>query len=163
MGQLLTLTEAAETARNLRAEGKTIALANGAFDILHVGHVRYLHAAKETADALFVAVNSDSSVRENKGAGRPVVPEGERAEILCALEAVDYVVIFPERTVEAVIRALVPHFHCKGTDYTPESVPEAAVVRELGGEVRIVGDPKDHDSSAMIRNIAGGGDGPAGR
>lgn len=153
MGRRLDLDDAAARAAELRARGKRIALANGAFDLLHVGHVRYLQAAKETADVLFVAVNSDDSVRLNKGEGRPVMPEDERAEILCALDCVDYVLIFSERTVERVIRALRPHYHCKGTDYTPESVPEAAAVRELGGEVRIVGDPKDHDSSAIIRGM----------
>lgn len=159
MGRLLTLDEAAARAAELRASGQTIALANGAFDILHVGHIRYLQAAKETADVLFVAVNSDDSVRQNKGPGRPVMPATERAEILCALGCVDFALIFSERTVERVIRALRPRFHCKGTDYTPDSVPEAAAVREMGGEVRIVGDPKDHDSSAIIHGMREPGSG----
>jgi rfaE bifunctional protein nucleotidyltransferase chain/domain len=153
MGKLIGIEEAAALAQGLRRQGKKVALANGAFDFLHVGHVRYLEAARECADALFVAVNSDGSVRGLKGDGRPIMPQDERAEILCALEAVDYVLIFEEPTVERVIRALRPDFHCKGTDYTPESVPEAELVRSLGGEVRIVGDPKSHDSSAMIRRI----------
>jgi rfaE bifunctional protein nucleotidyltransferase chain/domain len=156
MGKLIGIEEAAALAQGLRRQGKKVALANGAFDFLHVGHVRYLEAARECADALFVAVNSDGSVRGLKGDGRPIMPQDERAEILCALEAVDYVLIFEEPTVERVIRALRPDFHCKGTDYTPESVPEAELVRSLGGEVRIVGDPKSHDSSAMIRRIKAG-------
>lgn len=150
MGRLLTREEASAVAGKLRSEGKKNALANGAFDILHVGHVRYLQAAKKCADALFVAVNSDASVRANKGLGRPAMADSERAEILCALEAVDYVFIFDELTAEESIRAIRPHYHCKGTDYTEESVPEAELVRSLGGEVRIVGDPKDHDSSRII-------------
>ena len=150
MGRLLTREEAAATAEQLRGENKKIALANGAFDILHVGHIRYLQAAKECADVLFVAVNSDASVHANKGPGRPTMVDTERAEILCALEAVDYVLIFDELTAEETIRAIQPDFHCKGTDYTEENVPEAELVRSLGGEVRIVGDPKDHDSSKII-------------
>ncbi|HUX07555.1 MAG TPA: adenylyltransferase/cytidyltransferase family protein [Acidobacteriota bacterium] len=153
MGLLIGREEAAALAERLREEGRTVVLANGAFDPLHVGHVRYLKAAKECGDTLFVALNSDSSVRGLKGPGRPVITQDERAEILCALEPVGYVLIFDEPTVEQVIRALRPDFHCKGTDYTPGSVPEAELVRSLGGEVRIVGDPKNHDSSAMIRKI----------
>ena len=150
MGRLLSREKATAVAERLRSEGKKIALANGAFDILHVGHVRSLQASRKCADALFVAVNSDSSVRQNKGSGRPAISASERAEIRCALDAVDYVFIFDEITAEESIRAIRPHFHCKGTDYTEESVPEAALVRSLGGEVRIVGDPKDHDSSKII-------------
>lgn len=153
MGKLVSIDEAADLARRLREEGKTVVLANGAFDVLHVGHVRYLQGAKECGDALFVAVNSDSSVRANKGAGRPVMPESERAELLCALKPVDYVLIFSEVTVENVIRALKPRYHCKGTDYTPDTVPEAEVVRSIGGEVRIVGDHKNHDSREIIARI----------
>ena len=153
MGILLSLEEAGEEAARLKGEGKRIALANGAFDPLHVGHVRYLEASRNCADALFVGLNSDSSVRDLKGQGRPVFPHGERAEILCALRAVDYVIIFYEPTVESVIRALRPDFHCKGTDYTADTVPEAELVRSLGGEVKIVGDPKDHDSSSLIKRI----------
>jgi rfaE bifunctional protein nucleotidyltransferase chain/domain len=159
MGKLIGIDEAAELARQLRSQGRKVALANGAFDPLHVGHVRYLKAAKDCADILIVAVNSDGSVRGLKGEGRPVLPQDERVEILCALEPVDYVLIFEEPTVEKVILALRPDYHCKGTDYTPDSVPEADLVRSLGGEVRIVGDTKDHDSSAMIRKIREGGAG----
>lgn len=153
MGEILNLKEAADRAKELRDNGARVVLANGAFDLLHVGHVRYLKAARECGDALFVALNSDPSVRELKGPMRPLMPQDERAEILCALEPVDYVVIFDEATVENVILALHPHIQCKGTDYTPESVPEGNLIRSLGGEVRIVGDPKSHDSSAFIRDI----------
>ena len=156
MGALVDLQQAAALAELTRKAGGKVVLANGAFDPLHVGHVRYLRAARDCGDALFVALNSDSSVRGLKGAGRPVIPHSERAEILCALEAVDYVVLFDEPTVENVIRELRPDFHCKGTDYTTQSVPEGELVRSLGGEVRIVGDPKDHDSSAMIERIREG-------
>ena len=158
MGKLVERKEAARLADELRREGRRVVLANGAFDPLHVGHVRYLRAARACGDALFVALNSDTSVHGLKGSGRPVVPQEERAEILCALEPVDYVLIFDEPTVEEVIRALRPSVHCKGTDYTPDSVPEAGLVRSLGGEVRIVGDLKDHDSSAMIERIREGGE-----
>jgi rfaE bifunctional protein nucleotidyltransferase chain/domain len=153
MGELIKREDAARISQNLKKEGKRIVLANGAFDPLHVGHVRYLAGARKCGDALFVALNSDSSVRGLKGAGRPVVPQDERAEILCALEAADYVLIFDEPTVEEVIKALRPDIHCKGTDYTPESVPEGDLVRSLGGEVRIVGDPKNHDSSLWIKRL----------
>lgn len=153
MGGLVSIEEAEKLARQFREGGKTVVLANGAFDVLHVGHVRYLQGAKECGDVLFVAVNSDSSVKANKGEGRPVMPEAERAELLCALTAVDYVLIFSDLTVENAIRALKPHYHCKGTDYTPDTVPEAEVVRSLGGEVKIVGDPKDHDSRKIIAKI----------
>ncbi len=155
MGALLDLQEARTEAERLRAAGKKIVLANGAFDPLHVGHVRFLRAARGCGDALFVAVNSDSSVRGLKGPGRPVMPAEERAEIVCAIEGVEYAVVFDEPTVERVVRALRPHVHAKGTDYTADSVPEAELVRSLGGEVRIVGDPKGHDSSALIDKIRG--------
>lgn len=155
MGRLLDLDKAKAEAERLRGEGKRTVLANGAFDPLHVGHVRYLKAAKECGDVLFVAVNSDYSVRSLKGPGRPVIPENERTEIVCALEAVDYVFVFDELTASEVIKALRPDIQCKGTDYTAESVPEGELVRSLGGEVRIVGDPKDHDSSDLIRKIRG--------
>ena len=151
--KFLDIKEAAALAENARKNSKTVALANGAFDILHVGHIRYLQASKECADLLIVAVNSDSSVRGYKGEGRPVIPDHERAELICALECVDHVVIFPELTVENVIRQIRPDFQCKGTDYTEDSVPEGDLVRSLGGAVKIVGDPKDHDSSAIIRKI----------
>ena len=151
--KFINLEEAAVLAESTRKQKKTVALANGAFDILHVGHIRYLQASKECADLLIVAVNSDASVRGYKGEGRPVIPDHERAELICALECVDHVVVFPEATVENVIKAIRPNYQCKGTDYTEESVPEGDLVRSLGGQVKIVGDPKDHDSSAIIRKI----------
>jgi rfaE bifunctional protein nucleotidyltransferase chain/domain len=134
-----------------RSAGDRITLANGCFDLLHVGHVRYLHAAKELGGRLVVALNSDESVRSLKGEGRPLMPAEERAEILAALADVDAVVIFRERDVRAIIREIHPEIHAKGTDYTAESVPEGEVVREYGGRVAIVGDPKNHSASEIIR------------
>ena len=134
-----------------RKAGERITLANGCFDLLHVGHVRYLHAAKEIGGRLVVAINSDDSVRTLKGEGRPLIPAEERAEILAALADVDAVVIFPERDVRAIIREIHPDVQAKGTDYTADGVPEADTVREYGGRVAIVGDPKDHSASEIIR------------
>jgi len=134
-----------------RQSGQHITLANGCFDLLHVGHIRYLHAAKELGGRLIVAINSDDSVRSLKGEGRPLMPAEERAEILAALSDVDAVVIFPERDVRALIAEVHPDIQAKGTDYTADSVPEADVVREYGGRVAIVGDPKDHSASQIIR------------
>jgi rfaE bifunctional protein nucleotidyltransferase chain/domain len=134
-----------------RQAGQYITLANGCFDLLHVGHVRYLHAAKELGGRLIVAINSDDSVRSLKGEGRPLMPAEERAEILAALADVDAVVIFPERDVRAIISEIRPDVQAKGTDYTADSVPEADAVREYGGRVAIVGDPKDHSASEIIR------------
>jgi D-glycero-beta-D-manno-heptose 1-phosphate adenylyltransferase len=134
-----------------RSAGDRITLANGCFDLLHVGHVRYLHAAKELGGRLVVALNSDESVRSLKGEGRPLMPAEERAEIIAALADVDAVVIFRERDVRAIIREIHPDIHAKGTDYTAESVPEGDVVREYGGRVAIVGDPKNHSASEIIR------------
>lgn len=134
-----------------RSAGDRITLANGCFDLLHVGHVRYLHAAKGLGGRLVVALNSDESVRSLKGEGRPLMPAEERAEILAALADVDAVVIFRERDVCAIIREIHPDIHAKGTDYTAESVPEKDVVREYGGRVAIVGDPKNHSASEIIR------------
>jgi rfaE bifunctional protein nucleotidyltransferase chain/domain len=135
-----------------RQTGESITLANGAFDLLHVGHVRYLHAAKQLGGRLVVAVNSDESVRALKGKGRPVIPAAERAEILAALADVDAVVIFPESNVRALIREIRPDIHAKGTDYTAVIVPERDVVHECGGRVEIVGDSKDHSASEIIRS-----------
>ena len=135
-----------------RRTGARVTLANGCFDLLHVGHVRYLHAARELGGKLVVAVNSDSSVRKLKGAGRPLMPAEERAEILSALADVDAVVIFPEDDVRAIIREIRPDFHAKGTDYTAESVPERAEVEACGGRVAIVGDRKDHSATEIIRS-----------
>ncbi|MGH9544584.1 MAG: adenylyltransferase/cytidyltransferase family protein [Terriglobales bacterium] len=130
-------------------------LANGAFDLLHVGHVRYLRAAKQLGGRVIVAVNSDASVRALKGEGRPLMPARERAEILAALADVDAVVIFPEPDVRAIIREIRPDVHAKGTDYTVESVPERDEVLACGGRVEIVGDPKDHSTSEIIRSRLG--------
>ncbi len=133
--------------------GKTVVLSNGTFDLLHVGHVRALEAARALGDLLVVGVNSDASVRAYKGAGRPVVPEAERAELLAALECVDHVVVFGERTADALIRAVRPAIHAKGTDYRPETLPEAAAVAAVGGRIAIVGDPKDHSATDLLRRI----------
>ena len=135
-----------------RQSGEHITLANGCFDLLHVGHTRYLHAAKALGGRLIVAVNSDESVRSLKGEGRPLMPAEERAEILAALSDVDAVVIFPEPNVRALITEIRPDVQAKGTDYTAETVPEAEVVREYGGRVAIVGDRKDHSASEIIRS-----------
>jgi rfaE bifunctional protein nucleotidyltransferase chain/domain len=134
-----------------RRAGEQITLANGAFDLLHVGHVRYLRGAKALGGRLVVAVNSDESVRALKGEGRPVMPAAERAEIVAALADVDAVVIFPELDVRAIIREIRPDVQAKGTDYTVDSVPERAVVTEYGGRVEIVGDAKDHSTTEIIR------------
>jgi D-glycero-beta-D-manno-heptose 1-phosphate adenylyltransferase len=135
-----------------RAAGDRVTLTNGCFELLHVGHVRYLRAAKQLGGRLVVAVNSDDSVRALKGEGRPLMPAEERAEILAALADVDAVVIFSESNVRALIREIHPDVHAKGTDYTEDSVPERDVVREYGGRVAIVGDPKDHSASEIIRS-----------
>ncbi len=151
--KLLALDEARVLAGGMRAAGKRVVVANGAFDLLHVGHVRYLAAARSLGDVLFVAVNSDLSVRASKGPLRPVVPEAERVELLAHLDCVDWIVLFDERTVAEVLRALRPHVHAKGTDYTPESVPEREVVAEWGGETAICGDPKGHATTDLVAEI----------
>jgi rfaE bifunctional protein nucleotidyltransferase chain/domain len=138
-----------------RRKGASIVLANGCFDLFHVGHIRYLAGAKALGDCLIVGINSDDQVRKLKGANRPFMPELERAEILSALKFVDYVTIFNEPTVTELIRAVRPDFHAKGTDYTTESVPEREIVREYGGRVAIVGDPKDHSSTNLIQLVSG--------
>jgi rfaE bifunctional protein nucleotidyltransferase chain/domain len=152
----------AELAAILEAEreaGRTVAFANGIFDLLHVGHVRYLEAAAREAELLVVGVNSDASARTLKGEGRPIMPAAERAEILAALECVDYVVIFEEATCDALLSLLKPDVHCKGTDYAPGTVPEAATVRAYGGRVAIVGDPKGHATRDIIGAIRRGAKG----
>lgn len=136
-----------------RRAGAKIVLANGCFDLFHVGHVRYLAGAKELANILVVGINSDEQVRKLKGEKRPLMPENERAEIISALKFVDYVTIFHEPTVTELIRALRPDFHAKGTDYTPDSVPEREIVKEYGGRVAIVGDPKDHSSTSFLEKL----------
>src|SRR5829696_5298072 len=138
-----------------RSAGARIILANGCFDVLHVGHVRYLHGARELGDILMVGINSDEQVALQKGAGRPVLPASDRAEILAALESVTYVTIFDEPTVEQLLLVLKPDVHAKGTDYTTDSVPERDVVRSYGGRVAIVGDPKDHSTTEIISRLGG--------
>lgn len=142
----------------LRCEGHRIAFANGCFDLLHAGHVRYLQAARAEGDVLVVGVNGDQAVRKLKGPGRPLLPALARAELVAALAAVDYVVIFDELNAEAALTELRPDVHCKGTDYTENSVPEREMVRRLGGVVRIVGDPKDHSTRELLARIAAAGD-----
>lgn len=139
-----------------RQRRRKIVLANGCFDFFHVGHIRYLAGAKALGDCLIVAINSDEQVRKLKGANRPLMPERERAEIVSALKFVDYVTIFPEPTVEELIRAIRPDFHAKGTDYSTESVPERATVIEVGGQVAIVGDAKDRSSTEFIKAVSSG-------
>ena len=138
-----------------RRGGARVVFANGCFDLLHVGHVRYLEAAKGLGDLLVVGINSDEQVRLLKGEGRPFVTARERAEVIASLRAVDYVTVFHEPTVTELLLALRPDIHAKGTDYTEESVPEREVVRSFGGRVQIVGDPKDHSSTEMLRKVNG--------
>jgi len=137
-----------------RRAGRTIAFANGCFDLLHVGHVRYLEAAAQEADVLVVAINDDASVCGLKGPGRPILNEADRAELVAALRCVDYVVVFAEPTVGPLLEALHPDVHCKGTDYTVDSVPEREIVKAYGGRTAIVGDPKDHSTRDLLARIA---------
>jgi rfaE bifunctional protein nucleotidyltransferase chain/domain len=137
-----------------RSQNTQVVLANGCFDVLHAGHVRYLQGAKALGDLLIVGVNADDQVRRLKGAGRPVTSESERAEIVAALECVDFVTIFREPTVAELLLALKPDIHAKGTDYSEDTVPERAVVRSYGGRVAIVGDPKEHSTSEMIERLS---------
>lgn len=150
--KILNRTELRHRVEEWRRAGDRIILANGNFDLLHVGHVRYLHGAKALGGKLVVAINSDESVRTLKGEGRPVMPEDERAEIVGALADVDAVVIFPELDVRAIIREIRPDIQAKGTDYTVDSVPERDTVAECGGSVAIVGDPKNHSTSEILRS-----------
>ena len=143
----------AEKIDELKGRGKRIVFANGCFDILHVGHIRYLNGAKKEGDVLIVAVNSDESIVHLKKRNRPVMPEGERIEILESLEMVDYVTLFDEPTVDSLLRKLKPHVQAKGTDYTKENVPERETVLSYGGEIAIVGDPKSHSSRTIIEKI----------
>jgi rfaE bifunctional protein nucleotidyltransferase chain/domain len=156
---ILTLPELAEAVERERAAGKTIAWANGVFDVLHVGHVRYLQDAAKVADVLVVGVNGDVSVRMLKGPDRPLMPEQERAEIIDAIRGVDYVTIFDEKSPASLLQQLKPDFQCKGTDYTADSVPEGEIVRAYGGKVVIVGDPKDHSTTELLRVILSRGEG----
>ncbi len=146
------LIKAADTARS---SGRRIVLANGCFDLIHAGHVRYLNGASELGGFLVVGINSDKQVRELKGGGRPFMPENERAEIISAMRFVDAVTIFDEPTVEELILALRPDIHAKGTDYTADTVPEREIIKSIGGRVAIVGDPKDHSSTELIQKMNG--------
>lgn len=139
----------------VRQNGAKVVLANGCFDLFHAGHIRYLAGAKDLGGILVVGINSDEQVRKLKGANRPYISEDERAEIVSALRFVDFVIIFPEPTVEELILAIRPDFHAKGTDYTTDTVPEREIVRSYGGQVTIVGDPKDHSSTDLIKKVGG--------
>jgi len=158
MGRVVSREELLQLAAADRAAGRTLAFANGCFDLLHVGHVRYLQAAAREADRLVVAINDDASVCGLKGPGRPILAEADRAELVAALRGVDYVVVFPEPTVTPLLLELRPDVHCKGTDYTVDTVPERETVRAYGGRIAIVGDPKDHstrDLLARMRDLGG--------
>ena len=151
--KILSRREALERLSRQARGGRTLVLANGCFDILHVGHVRYIEGARAEGEILLAAVNGDDSVRRLKGAGRPLQEESDRAEILASLRAVDFVTVFHEDTVISLIESFEPDVHAKGTDYTPDTVPERQVVLDHGGRVAIVGDPKDHDTSAIIDGL----------
>ncbi|HVG71011.1 MAG TPA: adenylyltransferase/cytidyltransferase family protein [Vicinamibacterales bacterium] len=154
MGSVLSEPELMRAVAADRAAGRTIVFANGCFDVLHVGHVRYLQGAAAEGDRLIVAINDDAMVTRLKGTGRPVMPAPERAEIIAALDAVDYVVTFADETVARLLTEIKPDVHCKGTDYTIESVPEHDVVRAYGGRTAIVGDPKRHASRDILKKIS---------
>ena len=157
MGEILSRDDLVRRIAADRAAGRTVAFANGCFDLLHVGHVRYLQSAAAEADRLIVAINDDDSVRRLKGEGRPVLAAADRAELVSALRGVDYVVIFHEPTVGPLLQTLKPDVHCKGTDYTVDTVPERDVVKAYGGRVAIVGDPKDHSTRDLLARIGNGG------
>jgi rfaE bifunctional protein nucleotidyltransferase chain/domain len=150
---ILSRNQLSEFATLVRARGFKLILANGCFDLVHAGHVRYLSGAKALGGELLVAINSDEQVRKLKGDRRPIISDQERAEIVAAFRFVDAVTIFNEPTVEEIIRTVRPDFHAKGTDYTTDSVPEREIVREFGGQVAIVGDPKDHSSTELLRTL----------
>jgi D-glycero-beta-D-manno-heptose 1-phosphate adenylyltransferase len=156
MGRVCSESELLEIATEDRSAGRRLALANGCFDLLHVGHIRYLRAAAAEADRLIVAVNDDPTVTKLKGPGRPLVPAAERAEILAAFGCVDYVIIFADATVERLLLLLKPEVHCKGPDYTVDSVPERGVVQSYGGRTVIVGDEKQHSTSCLIARLTRG-------
>lgn len=151
--RIVTLEQAAREAADARANGRTVVLANGIFDLFHVGHLRYLEGAAAEGDHLVVALNDDASARRHKGDGRPFVPADERAEIVAALRCVWRVTLFAEDAVVNVIRTLRPDVHAKGTDYTEDSVPEKDVTAEVGGRTAIVGDPKDHSTTDVLQTI----------
>ena len=154
MGRAMKIEELAAELEKLRGQGRSIVFANGHFDLLHVGHLRYLRDSKAQGDVLVVAINDDGSVANLKGSGRPLVPAAERAELLAALDPVDFVVVFEGDSPSSVLQRLQPDIHCKGTDYgSPEHVPEYEVVKAYGGETRLVGDPKDHATSDLITRV----------
>jgi len=153
MGRIVTEDQLDALVAADRAAGRSIAFANGCFDVLHVGHVRYLAGAAAEADRLIVAVNDDGAVGRLKGPGRPVLDAGARAELVAALRGVDYVVVFPDATVARLLERFRPDVHCKGTDYTVDSVPERDTVRAYGGRIAIVGDPKDHSTTDLLNKI----------
>jgi rfaE bifunctional protein nucleotidyltransferase chain/domain len=158
VGDVLARGELVERVAGDRAAGLSVAFANGCFDLLHVGHTRYLEAAAAEGDRLIVAINDDESVRRLKGKGqegRPILAAADRAELVAALQFVDYVVIFPEPTVGPLLLAVKPDVHCKGTDYAPDTVPERDVVKAYGGRIAIVGDPKDHSTRDLLTRISG--------
>jgi D-glycero-beta-D-manno-heptose 1-phosphate adenylyltransferase len=154
VGEVVPRAELVARVADARAAGRTVAFANGCFDLLHVGHVRYLEGSAQEADLLVVAVNDDASVRRLKGEDRPILAAAHRAELVAALRCVDFVVIFPEPTVGPLLEALHPDVHCKGTDYTVDSVPEREIVKAYGGRTAIVGDPKDHSTRELLARIA---------
>jgi rfaE bifunctional protein nucleotidyltransferase chain/domain len=154
VAEILTREALAARLREERAAGRTIAFANGCFDILHVGHIRYLEASAQEADVLVVAINDDAMVQRLKGANRPILTAEHRAELVAALRSVDFVVIFPEPTVAPLLEALRPDVHCKGTDYSVDTVPERETVKAYGGRIAIVGDPKNHSTRDLLARIA---------
>ena len=154
--KLVTLEKALELREEAQVQGQSVVFTNGCFDLLHVGHIRYLMGAAGEGNVLFVALNSDRSVRTLKGDGRPLFPARERAEMIAALECVDAVLIFDDPTADRLLRKLHPDVHAKGTDYTPETVPERETIRSYGGRIAIVGDPKDHSSAALLERLRKG-------
>ncbi|MBN1566530.1 MAG: adenylyltransferase/cytidyltransferase family protein [Acidobacteria bacterium] len=151
--KIKTLAELKEISAQSRASGRKVVFANGCFDLIHVGHVRYLQNAKSLGDILILGINSDEGVTALKGKGRPLQPQSERAEILASFECVDYVLLFDALTVDGILREIRPDIHVKGTDYTEDSVPERETVRAYGGQVAIAGDPKDHSTRDLIQTI----------
>lgn len=156
--KIVVLEELSRIVKEARSEGLRIVFSNGCFDLLHVGHVRYLEGARREGDLLITAVNDDSSVRRLKGPGRPLMPASERAEILAALECTDYIVVFKDETVDELLRTLRPDVHAKGTDYTPESVPERETVLSYGGRIAIVGDPKERSTRTYLEKLRSQGE-----
>jgi rfaE bifunctional protein nucleotidyltransferase chain/domain len=154
VGEVLTREALVARLGDERAAGRTVAFANGCFDILHVGHVRYLEAAAQEADVLVVAINDDASVKALKGDNRPILAAEHRAELVAALRSVDFVIVFSEPTVAPLLEALHPDVHCKGTDYTVDTVPERETVKAYGGRIAIVGDPKNHSTRDLLERIA---------